>query len=78
MDEVGEGPGAADVGDVCRVRGGDGGAVVDEVFDADVGVGCGWGEGEEDCEEGVLQEDGLPEFTALLLFKDGGVGGYCW
>lgn len=34
------------------------------------------GEGEEDGEEGVLEEDGLPEFAALLLFKGCGVRAY--
>lgn len=35
---------------------------------------CGWGEGEEDGEEGVLEEDGLPEFATDLLFEDAGIG----
>lgn len=48
LDEVGEGPGAADIGRVGGVVTGDGGIVFYEVVDADVGVGgAGW-EGEED------------------------------
>lgn len=74
LDEVGEGPAAADVGYVCGGGGGDGGYVVDEVGDRDVGVCCAWREGEQDCEEGVLEEDGLPEFATLLLLESCGVG----
>ena len=48
LHQVGEGPGAADVGRVRWVVGGDGGVVFDEVVYADVGVGGAWGEGEED------------------------------
>lgn len=33
-----------------------------------------WGKGEENGEEGVLEEDGLPEFTTELFVEDGGVG----
>jgi hypothetical protein len=40
LDEVGEGPGAADVGGVGGVVACDGGVVFDEVVDADVRVGC--------------------------------------
>lgn len=55
LDEVGERPAAADVGGVGGRGAGDGRSVVNEVSDGDVGVGCAWGEGEEDCEEGVLE-----------------------
>ena len=34
------------------------------------------GEGEEHGEEGILQEDGLPEFAPLLLVEEGGVWYY--
>jgi len=76
LHEVRERPAAADVGCVCGGGRGDGGGVVDEVSDADVRVGCAWGEGEEDGEEGVLEEDGLPEFAALLLLEGGGGGAH--
>lgn len=76
LHEVGERPAAADVGRVGGVVRGDGGRVGDEVVDADVCVRGRGGEGEEDGEEGVLEEDGLPDFAALLLFEGGCVGGY--
>lgn len=84
LDEVGQGPGAAEVGDVGGVVAGVDGdlrhgrsgrvQVGDEVFDFDVGVGGGGGKGEKDGEEGILKEDGLPDFSALL-FDEGGGGG---
>lgn len=37
-------------------------------------MGCAGREGKEDRQEGVLEEDGLPEFSALLLFEGCGVG----
>ena len=39
-------------------------------------MGGGGGEGEEHSEEGVLEEDGLPEFAPLLLVEEGGVWDY--
>lgn len=78
--DVGDG---GDVGDAHGVDDGVGGAVgggpvgevvvevVVEGFGLNVGEGGGWGEFEEHGQEGVLEEDGLPELPPLLLVAAG-------
>lgn len=50
------------------------GGLVEQIVDVDVGV-CRVGrEAEQDGEEGVLEQDGLPEFAAFIFLKSGGFG----
>lgn len=74
LHQVRERPAAADVRRVGRVVLGDARAVVYEVLDVDVGVCRAGREREQDGEECVLQEDGLPQLPPHLLVEDACVG----
>lgn len=81
LHEVGQRPGAADVGRVGGVVRDDAagggvarGGLVKEVVDVDVCVRRVGRQAEQHGEERVLQQHGLPELAALVLFKDAGLG----
>jgi hypothetical protein len=72
--QVGERPRAAHVRQVHRVRHGNRLGVVGERVDRHVRVRGVGRQREQDGEKGVLEEDGLPELEALVLFKRRGRG----
>lgn len=81
LHEVGERPGAADVGGVggivregAVVGGVRLGGLVEQIVDVDVGVCRVRWKAEQDGEEGVLEQHGLPEFAALIFLEGGGFG----